>query len=266
MYCIGYPSYKILHYVLYIAHKIFQQLASYMESKTVSVILDNILINMVSVSDQLMKNNTVEILVSLRLQNHINYFISSYSGFISLLSICISCNIDELDKLVLDILFVYINGLESKVKQPKDREMLACVSQEICQIVPSLSAPLLSCQSGANSDLLEAISTDIIMDWVVNPTVCRVSMVNLIVSNSKKHKEHFATTVVNCLSDNTSETNVYLYLPLFISLFKSLGCDQAKESKCNRILTVLIKDHSQTSMCILIIIHTINYLYCYTVT
>ena len=227
----GYPSRKILHYALYIAHKIFQQFAPYMESKTVSVILDNILNNMISAGDQLMKNNAVEILINLQLQNHINYFTSSYSGFISLLSICISCNVDKLDKLLLDILLAYINGLKSKVKQSRDREMLTCVSQEICHSIPSLSKQLFNCQSEANSDLLEAISTDIIMDWVISPTVCRVSMVNLVVSNNKIHKEHFATTVVNCLSDNMSETNVCLYLPLFKSLFEYLSCDQAKESK-----------------------------------
>ena len=218
---------KLYHTLYIIAHKVFQQLASYMETKTISVILDKLLTNMMAVSDQLMKNTAVEILISLQLQNHINYFTSSHSGFISLISICISCNVDELDKLLLDILLAYVNGVESKASQSKDREMLRCVSQEICQSVPSLAVLVLNRQSGAEPDLLEAVSTDVIMNWIINPSVNRVSMVDLVVNNNKRHWEHFSTSGINCLSGNISEENIYLFLPLL----KSLTYNHAKESK-----------------------------------
>lgn len=218
----------MLCFMLHIAHKIFQQFTSYMEFKTISVILDKLLSNMASVgdSDQCTQNVVVEILVTLQLENHINYFMLSQSGFISLLKICNSCSIDKLDKLLLDILLTYISRLESKLSKSKDGEMLTKVSEEICQNIPSLST-LLHYQSETKSDLLEAISTDVILHWTTNPSVCRISMVSLVIRHSTRHWQHFATTGVSCLSDNVSEANIYLYLPLF----KSLTFNQAKESK-----------------------------------
>ena len=44
---------------IYIAHKVIQQLASHMESKTISVILDKLFTNMKSASDELMKLTAV---------------------------------------------------------------------------------------------------------------------------------------------------------------------------------------------------------------
>lgn len=196
-----------------------------MEPRTISVILDKLLTNMslACASGKLTESNAVEILVNLQLENHIKYFTSSRSGFISLLNICISCNMDELDKLLLDILLACINRPESKLTQSKERKILSDLSGEICQNTPSLST-LFNRQSETNSVLLEAISTDIIMEWITNPSVHRINMVELVLKHSRRHWQHFITKCVSCLSDNVSETNIELYLPLIKSL------TEAKES------------------------------------
>ena len=90
-------------------------------------------------SGKLTDNAAAEILVNLQLENHVKYFMSTRSGFISLLNICDSCNMDELDKVLLDILSACINRPESKLTQSKDRKILTDISREICQNIPSLS-------------------------------------------------------------------------------------------------------------------------------
>ena len=189
-----------------------------MESTTISSILDKLLSNMslASASGKLTGSTAVEILVNLQLENHIKYFMSTHNGFISLLNVCNSCNIDELDEMLLDILSAYINRPESKLTQSMDRKKLTNISEEIYQSTPSLHT-LFNCQSETQSDLLEAISTDIIIDWITNPSVHRINMVDLLVKHSRRHWQHFITNV-GCLSDNVSETNVHLYLPLIKSL------------------------------------------------
>ena len=199
-----------------------------MEPKTISITLDKLLTDMSlgSASGKLTENTAVEILVNLQLENHIKYFVSTCTGFISLLNICNSYNMAELDKLLLDILSAYINKPESKLTQSKDRKILTNISEEICQNTPSLSI-LFNCNSKTKSDLLEAISTDIIMEWITNPNVHRINMVDLVVRHSTRHWQHFITNGVTCLSDNVSETNVPVYLPLI----KSLTFNKAKESE-----------------------------------
>jgi len=216
--------YTIIHPV---AHKIFQQFATFMESQTISVILDKLLTNMLlaSNSNQLAEDTIVEILTNLQLENHLNYFMLSQSGFVSLLSICNSHNVDELDKILHDILLAYINRPESKLHQSKDRKILTNVSEEICYNIPSLST-LLNYQTETKFNLLETISVDVVMNWIKNPNVDRVSMVNLCINHSKIYREHFATNCIKCLSDNISETNFHLYLPLI----HSLTVNQAEES------------------------------------
>lgn len=215
-------------FFLYLAHKFFQHFSLYIESKSVTFILDKVLTNLslVSHSDQLVKNTVVEILVNLQLKDHIDYFILSHDGFISLLNICSFCNIDEVDKLILDILIAYVNRSESKLSRSKDRAILTKVSDEICHNVPLLSK-LFNYQPETKSDLLEVINTDIIMDWIRNPSVCRISIVDLVITHSKNHWEYFATAGVNYLSDIITEENIDVYLPLF----KSVILNHVKESK-----------------------------------
>ena len=198
-----------------VAQRIFQQFASYMEPKAVSIILDKLLANLAlaSGSNQLVENTAVEILVNLQLKDHISYFISSQSGFISLLNICNCYNMDELDKLILDILMVYVNRPESKSSQSKDRKILTNISEEICRSDPSLST-ILTCQSEIKPDLLDVISTDITMNWITNPSTCRISIVDLVIKHSKRHCEYFTTTGISYLSNNVTEANIDLYLPL----------------------------------------------------
>lgn len=212
-------------YCVSIAHKIFQQLALYMESETISIILDKLLANMISAidCDQLTEKSATKILNSLQLDNHINYFILSHSGFINLLNICNSCKVDELDQLLLDVLLTYVNRLESKLSHSNNGKVLTSVLEEICQNVPSLSK-LLNRQTETKFDLLEVISTDVITDWITNPNACRISMVGLVIKHSKRHCQHFATIGIGCLSDNISEANVHLYLPLFESLTINQEC------------------------------------------
>ena len=197
-----------------------------MESKTVSVILDQLLTNMslAIASNKLVEDAAVEILVNLQLENHTKYFMLSHSGFISLLNICNSCNTDKLDKLLLDILSSCIHKPQSKLTQSKDGKMLANVLDEIYQNTPSLSK-ILDSQSDAKYNLVDSISTDVIMNWITNPSVNRVNMVYLVINHSKRHWQHFITRDVDCLSDNVSEANVCLYLPLIRSL------TEAKESE-----------------------------------
>ena len=197
-----------------------------MEPRNIAVILDKLLSSMslAIASGKLMESTAVEILVNLQLENHVKYFMSTHSGFIGLLNICNSCNMDELDKLLLDILSAYVNRPESKLTQSKDRKILTEISGEICQNTPSLST-LFNHQSETTSDLLEAISIDVIMEWITNPSVHRINMVDLVLKHSRRHWQHFITKSISCLSDNVSETNIELYLPLI----KSLTFSEAKE-------------------------------------
>ena len=50
---------KIILYFIYYSTQGFQQIASYMESKTISVILNKLFTNMMSASDQLMNLTAV---------------------------------------------------------------------------------------------------------------------------------------------------------------------------------------------------------------
>lgn len=211
----------------FVAHKVFQRFASYMESTTISVILDKLLTNMAlaSGSGQLVESTAAEILVNLQLENYINYFTLSHSGFISLLNICNSCNNNELDKMLVDVLLTYANRPESKLTQSKNRVILTDILKDICQNIPSLST-VLNYQSETKPNLIEAISTDIVVKWITNPSVYRINIINLVIKHSKR-SEHFATTIVNSLSDNISEANIHLYLPLI----KSVTINQAKESE-----------------------------------
>ena len=198
-----------------------------MDSKSVSVILDKLLTNMslCIASNKLVEDTAVEILVNLQLENHTKYFMLSHSGFISLLHICNSYNTNELDQLLLDILSFYIHKSQSKLTQSKDRKILTKVSEEICQNTPSLST-ILDSQSDTNHNLVDSVSTDVIMNWITNPSVHRINMVYLVINHSKRHWQHFITRGINCLSDNISEANICLYLPLIRSLL-----NKTKESE-----------------------------------